>query len=337
MRTGSDTILPSTEYNQNLSGGRNSLSTSPYSSQDYQDPNEAKVYNKLNELNTALNGATIQPNKTTPYSNASIKSADIDRLEQMMDMTRNGNGSEDPEMKQLNGMMEKILDIQHPERVKEKIKQTSELNKGQGFAVTANSGTAPISLLTNSKGTAPNEPLNNNQPSANGFFSIDDEEYNDEQQNAIQAVIHETQTIVDGAIVKLRLMNDIYINDMLIPKDNFVFGTASLNGERLNITINNIRCKNSLFPVQLVVVDMDGIDGVYVPGAITRDVAKSSAERAVQGININTLNPSLGARAASAGIEAAKTLLSRKAKLVKVTVKAGYRILLRDEKQKTAS
>jgi hypothetical protein len=82
---------------------------------------------------------------------------------------------------------------------------------------------------------------------------------------------------------------------------------------------------------------MDGIDGIYVPGAITRDVAKGSAERAVQGININTLDPSLGAQAASASIEAAKTLLSRKAKLVKVTVKAGYQVLLQDEKQKTSS
>lgn len=70
------------------------------------------------------------------------------------------------------------------------------------------------------------------------------------------------------------------------------------------------------------------------PGAITRDVAKQSADRAAQQIDIATLNPSIGAQAANAGIEAAKTLFSRKVKLVKVTVKAGYQVLLRDEKQK---
>lgn len=89
--------------------------------------------------------------------------------------------------------------------------------------------------------------------------------------------------------------------------------------------------------MQLSIVDMDGIEGVYVPGAITRDVAKGSADRAVQGIGFTTLDPSLGAQAANAGIEAAKTLLSKKAKLVKVTVKAGYQVLLRDEKQKAPS
>jgi conjugative transposon TraM protein len=219
LRKGSDTALPSTGYNQSLSGGGNSLNTSPYGSRDYSDPNEAKVYNKLNELNTALNGATMKSGNTTSYSGipssngTTINSADMDRLEQMMDMTRNGDVSEDREMKQLNAVMEKILDVQHPERVKEKIKQTSEAKGEQVFAVTANSKHVPVSLLTNSKDVASNENFRSNQPSASGFFSINDEsEDNTEHQNAIQAIIHETQTVVEGAIIKLRLMNDVYIN-----------------------------------------------------------------------------------------------------------------------------
>jgi conjugative transposon TraM protein len=344
LRKGSDTALPQTGYNPNLSGGGNSFATSPHGSRGYSDPNEAKVYSKLNELNTALNRAAMKSGNTTPYSDiassngTTINSADMDRLEQMMDMTGNGDGSEDPEMKQLNAVMEKILDIQHPERVKEKIKQTSKAKGGQVLAVTANSGHVPISLLTNSKGVASEETFGNNQPATSGFFSIyDDREYSIEQQNVVQAVVHQTQTVVEGAIIKLRLVNDVYINGTLIPKDNFVFGTASLSGERLHITITSVRYKNALFPVQLAVVDMDGIDGIYVPHAMTRDVAKGAAERAVQGVDINTLNPSIGAQAANVGIEAAKTLLSRKAKRVKVTVKAGYQVLLRGEKQTTSS
>lgn len=342
----SDTILPSTKSKPGLSNGRNSLNPSPYSNHDYLDANEAKVNKKLNELNKALNGATAQADKPTSYSDVSrnnktsVNSADIDRLEQMVNMTKNGDGNEDPEMKQLNGMMEKILDIQHPERVEEKIRQTSETHKGQVFAVTAGNNNDRTSLLVNDKSAAlNNDTVRHKQYSQiNGFYSLqDDVENNLEHQNAIQAVIHETQTVVEGAIVKLRLLNDIYVNGVLIPKDNFVFGTASLNGERLNIQINSFRYKNSLFPVQLSVFDIDGISGIYIPGAITRDVAKGSAERAVQGIGITTLDPSIGAQAAGAGIEAAKSLLSRKTKLIKVTVKAGYQVLLQDDKQKALS
>lgn len=172
---------------------------------------------------------------------------------------------------------------------------------------------------------------------SNGFFSLDDMTAATDTQNAVQAVVHETQTIVDGSTVKLRLMNDVYINGIHIPKDNFLFGTASLNCERLNIRIGSIRYGNSLFPVELSVYDMDGLDGIYIPGAITRDVAKQSEDRSMQAIGMTSLDPSWQAQVAGAGIEAAKTLFSRKVKLVKVTVKAGYQVLLRDEKQKQSN
>jgi len=57
---------------------------------------------------------------------------------------------------------------------------------------------------------------------------------------------------------------------------------------------------NSLFPVQLSVYDIDGMDGIYIPGAITRDVAKQYTDRAIQGIGQTTLDPYHWAHTASA-------------------------------------
>lgn len=312
------------------------LLTSPYGSGISRDSNEVKVYRKLAELDEAMNrvaAPTIEPADDAAKNqseNTQVSTSDIDRLEQMM-QSMNQTEGEDPELQQLNGMLEKILDIQHPDRVQEKIRQTSETRKGQVFAVSAISNETPVSLLDNRVGI---NSTSINQSQQNGFYSLDESVPTDDTQNAIQAVIHETQTLVAGSTVKLRLVNDVYINGMLIPKDNFLFGEATLNGERLGIKINSMRYQNSLFPVQLSVYDMDGMDGIYIPGAITRDVAKQSADRAIQGIGLTTLDPSLGAQAASAGIETARDLISKKVKLVKVTVKSGYQVLLRDEKQK---
>ena len=312
------------------------LMTSPYGSGISQDSNEVKVYRKLAELdevmNSAANPAMVQKNDTSHNrsENTQVNSGNIDRLEQMM-LSMNQTEGEDPELQQLNGMLEKILDIQHPDRVQEKIRQTSEIRKGQVFAVSAIGNETPVSFLDNRVGI---NSTSINQSPQNGFYSLDESVPTDDTQNAIQAVIHETQTLVAGSTVKLRLVNDVYINGILIPKDNFLFGEATLNGERLEIKIGSIRYQNSLFPVQLSVYDMDGMNGIYIPGAITRDVAKQSADRAIQGVGLTTMDPSLGAQAASAGIEAARDLISKKVKLVKVTVKAGYQVLLRDEKQK---
>ncbi|HXB35827.1 MAG TPA: DUF4138 domain-containing protein, partial [Puia sp.] len=48
------------------------------------------------------------------------------------------------------------------------------------------------------------------------------------------------------------------------------------------------------------------------------------------GLNILTTDPGLGAEAASAGVQAAKSLLTHKARLIKVSVRAGYQVLLKN-------
>ena len=172
------------------------------------------------------------------------------------------------------------------------------------------------------------------QPAENRFYSFEDEKNTDSGQNALPAVVHETQTLTSGSIVKIRLTGDISLNGVPVPRNTFVFGTASLKGERLEIKIEAVRYQNSILPVELQVYDLDGIKGICIPGNIDRDVAKASADRSMQSIGLSGVSDSWGAQAAGMGVEAAKSLLSKKVKLVKVAVKAGYRVLLYDEKQK---
>src|SRR5690606_30151614 len=105
----------------------------------------------------------------------------------------------------------------------------------------------------------------------------------------IEAVIHETQTLVNGAVVRMRLLNDIFINGFSIPKGNFIYGNAGLNDERLEISINSIHYNNSLFPVNLELYDLDGIRGIYIPGSIPRNVARQSTDDALQLLDITSM------------------------------------------------
>lgn len=299
----------------------------------YRDPNEEKVHQKLEALQKAINTPVAVPEQNKDYvkiaksNETSLHSNDVDRLEQMMQSMNDGQENQDPELKQLGGMLESILDIQHPNRVQEKLKKASEAERGQVFTISTKEYEDPVSSVQN-------KTLNSSQYKQNGFYSLDEFESDDLMQNAVEAVVHETQTIVNGSTVKFRLTNDIFINGIKIQKDIFLFGVASLKGERLTINITSIRYNNSLFPVDLSVYDMDGLVGIYIPGAINRDVAKASADRSMQTLGVASLDDSWGAQAAGAGIEAAKSLLSKKVKLVKVVVRAGYKVLLHDEKQK---
>jgi conjugative transposon TraM protein len=303
----------------------------------YRDPNEAKVHEKLEALQRVINAPVVAQTKGQNSKNyvdtneSGLHSEEVIKLEEMIQSMNTENNEPDPELKQLSGMLESILDIQHPDRVQDKLRKASQEQRGQVFPITVTSEENPISSLNT---RVLNQDDSDKRAKGNLFYSMDEPASTDFLQNAVAAVIHETHTIVNGSTVKLRLVNAVFINGVQIPKNTFLFGLASLKGERLLVKINSIRYNNSLFPVDLNVYDLDGISGIYIPGAINRDVAKATADRSVQTLGVASLDDSWGAQAAGVGIEAAKTLLSKKAKLIKVVVKAGYQVLLHDEQQK---
>ena len=322
-------------FDSGINGKSGQLTGQPFQSSSLTNSsanlslNEQRVNQKLAELNRQLKQPPTQAQTTAPDAFADYHpDKDLSGLQPTL-QKMNTAATPDPEMDQLDGMLDKIMVIQNPGLEKQKMKEVSEKNKGKVYPVTTSPKENIVSALDNSSQNAPR--FSDQQ---NGFYSLDNIAAVPDTQNAIEAVIHQTQTLVAGATVKLRLANDIYVNGTLIPRNNFVFGVASLNGERLSIKISSIRYRHSIYPVNLSVFDIDGAEGIYIPGAITRDVAKESADQSIQNLGITTMDPSLGAQAASAGIAAAKSLFTKKVRLVKVTVKAGYEVLLRDDKQK---
>lgn len=317
------------------------LNTSVYAGSNL-NTNEAKIYGRLNQLQTELNRDYSTPSPTeyseySPRNNRSggVSAPEVERLEKMMEMMEQNTPEEDPEMTQLSTMMDKILDIQHPDRVQDRLKKQSEENTGQVFSFNAGRKQTPVTVLDNrsvsyytaESNADPGKPLNT-------FLGLSNETEQETVYNAIAAVVHETQTLVSGSTIKLRLTNEAFVNGTQIPKGSFIYGTVSLRGERLEIDIDGIQYNASLFPVKLSVFDLDGIAGIRIPGAITREVAKQNSDQAIQSMSLGTFDQSLGAQAATAGIELGKNLFSKKVKQIKVEIKAGYKVLLKDNKRK---
>ena len=324
-----DTLVPSAEDSMPASRQSGGLAMSPF-----QSPKEQEAYHRLEALQRAINTppapherSPVEVGSQTVYHSSS-QGQELERMMQSLDAP----AQPDPEMAQIGGMLENILDIQYPERVEQKLKEASAKERGRVFSISPMEDQQIVSSISGSRETQTG--LFGRQASHSGFFSLDDTQNQQPEENAVTAFVAETQTVVNGSTVKLLLGQDIFISGAKIPKNTFVYGTAALKGERLTIEITTIRYGSSLFPVELTVYDLDGLTGLYIPGAINRDVAKASADRSMQSLGVTTLSDSWGAQAAGAGIEAAKGLFSKKVKLVKVTFKAGYALLLRDEKQK---
>ena len=107
------------KYNQRLN-------TSPYETSD-NNP-EQKLIQKLaileKEMNKQTEAKTEDPLEKYPAVQKGEFSGEVDRLENMMQVM-NKASDEDPEMQQLTGTLDKILDIQHPQRIKDRIKEKS--------------------------------------------------------------------------------------------------------------------------------------------------------------------------------------------------------------------
>ncbi|MBA4146389.1 MAG: hypothetical protein C0523_11530, partial [Cytophaga sp.] len=117
------------------------------------DPNEERVTQKLNELYKEINRTTEGPvelkNDPTllPEQTSDPQfAADVDRLEKMMQLMQDGQGS-DPEMEQIEAVLEKILDIQHPDRVKQKLEAVNAKAKANTLPVELAKNDENISLI----------------------------------------------------------------------------------------------------------------------------------------------------------------------------------------------
>lgn len=297
------------------------------------DSNEEKVYRKLAELEKQLTAPAYEPlsyrDSAPSYLPPAASNPEIDRLEEMMKAMSNTE-AEQKELEQLSGMLESILDIQHPQRVQQRFNENRQ--EKQSSRLVAATAQDVISLLEAGEPQPEQTDIDyvSEPDTINDFFSWSDRPLQSQDQNTIRAVIHETQTVVNGSTVKLCLTQDAVLDGVRLPKDNFIFGTAQLSGERLKIRIDNIRYQDSIYPTDLTVHDLDGMEGIFIPGAISREAVKQSADRSINTLGIGSLDPSLGAQAASAAVEVTKNLLSKKVKLIKITLKAGYQVLLQN-------
>jgi hypothetical protein len=147
---------------------------------------------------------------------------------------------------------------------------------------------------------------------------------------AVPAVIDGTQKVLPGGIVRLRLTDSLVCGRLCFRKGQLLFGACTISNQRLFLDIRNVRLGRAIVPVDLTVFSMDGLPGIDAPSAELGDAAGQGAANALDNMEILGMDQSLATQAATAGISAAKGLIGRKARRVKVRLKDGYQVLLRN-------
>jgi conjugative transposon TraM protein len=143
----------------------------------------------------------------------------------------------------------------------------------------------------------------------------------------IKAEVCETTTVLNGNRIKMRLLDDVWIDGKKAVKHSFFFGICKIKDERLNIQVSSFPLEDNFLPVDLLIHDLDGLPGLYVPDNAARRVGKEIGSRTnlsplwsmgsdpITGIGINTAD-----RTAQA--------LIKRVKLRKITIKQNTLVYL---------
>lgn len=162
----------------------------------------------------------------------------------------------------------------------------------------------------------------------NGFHTVGESNAGVEL-NAVPAVVHNDQVVSQGSTVKLRLLTDVLLDGRMIPRNSFLYGVCNVSGNRLTIEATSVQYQNSLLPVSLRAFDIDGGEGLNIPGSADRDAAKQGLASGASSADLLTMSPSLAAQAAGIAVQTGKALAGKKIKLVKIHLKANYKLLLK--------
>ena len=153
-------------------------------------------------------------------------------------------------------------------------------------------------------------------------------------KNTISACVATDQSVTDGQSVRLRTLEPMWIGNSLLPKNTSIVGVARLQGERLEIKIENIEALGCIMEVDLSVYDSDGQEGINIPNSMESDALHEIGANmgSTMGSSIN-LTTNAGAQLASdvgkGLINGVSQYLNKKLRTPKIHLKSGYKIMLK--------
>ena len=110
---------------------------------------------------------------------------------------------------------------------------------------------------------------------------------NEQEPKLIKAIIDENVKATDGSRVRLRLLDDVEINEHVVKRGTYLYATMSgFSSQRVKGSISSIMVDDELVKVNLSLYDTDGMEGLYVPSSQFRETTKDVASGAVSG-NMN--------------------------------------------------
>ena len=154
----------------------------------------------------------------------------------------------------------------------------------------------------------------------------------------VRACVAATQVIRAGSTVRLRLLEPVRIDGVLIPRNTPIYGTATISGMRLQVMVSSVEYGRRIFAVEASAYDLDGQPGLNVPNSRERTALKEALASVGQtaGTSVNVTRSAgqqVLSTVAQGGLQASSRYIAEKLREVKITLKANHQLLLISKQQ----
>lgn len=153
------------------------------------------------------------------------------------------------------------------------------------------------------------------------------------QRNTLPVVVDHTTTLREGDYVALRLLESAHIGELRIPRQSLLIAQAKLGGNRLHLLVKSLEIGGRIIPVKLSAYDLDGQEGIYIPGAEQISALKEVGANIGGSVGTSftfasSAKDQIISEAARGVMQGASQLLQKKLRTLQVTLKGGYRLFL---------
>ena len=242
-----------------------------------------------------------------------------------------GNSMQDGEMPLALSETERLIqELQREKEMREGLERVlaQAREAGQNATETASqAGEVTVNGTITYNENAINTPSDNDETQevvkrtrqTSDFFNTLSE--NEPQSNLIKAIIDEDIKAVDGSRVRLRLLDDIEIGSVVMPKGSYIYAIMSgFGSQRVKGSVKSLLYKDELIKVSLSIYDTDGLEGLYVPSSSFRETSKEVASSAMSG-NISMNQGSYDNSLAQWGMQAIQNAYQRTTNAISKSIK----------------
>ncbi len=144
---------------------------------------------------------------------------------------------------------------------------------------------------------------------------------NKSEPKLIKAIIDEDIKAVDGSRVRLRLLDDVEIGELVVSKGAYLYATMTgFGSQRVKGNVKSLMVDDELLKVDLSIYDTDGLEGLYVPSSTFRETSKDVASSAL-GSNVNMNNGTGGNSFTQWGMQAVQNAYQQTSNAISKSVK----------------